>query len=89
MRLLQTYGGKRSSQSAAEAIDANGIAFFGVMHNTAIECWNTATEYGPSNIVTVAQNPVTLQFASGVKVCNLLLCHGVCKVNSCENEEQY
>lgn len=66
--IFHAYKGRRSSQSAAEAIDANGIAFFGTMHDTSINCWNTATEYGPENIDVIAQDPRTLQFASGLKV---------------------
>ncbi|KAK9680925.1 Major royal jelly protein [Popillia japonica] len=66
--LFHTYKGYRQSQSAAEAIDRNGIAFFGQMTETTISCWNTATEYGPSNIDVIEYNPQTLQFASGVKV---------------------
>lgn len=37
------------------------------MHDTTLNCWNTATEYGTGNDV-IEQNPKTLQFASGVKV---------------------
>lgn len=47
------------------------------MHDTAINCWNTATEYGPNSIEKIAQDPTTLQFASGVKVKELyLIFHG-------------
>ncbi|GJQ83891.1 putative melanin biosynthetic process [Trypoxylus dichotomus] len=66
--LFHTYKGERQSQSAAEAIDRNGIAYFGQMTETTINCWNTATEYGPFNIDVVERNRQTLQFASGVKV---------------------
>lgn len=38
------------------------------MTETTINCWNTATEYGSSNIDIVEYNPHTLQFASGIKV---------------------
>ena len=38
------------------------------MTETTINCWNTAKEYGGSNIDTVEYNPKTFQFASGVKV---------------------
>lgn len=65
---LQEFKGRRPSQSAAEAIDANGICYFGVMHETEIDCWNTETEYGPNNIDTLERNPTTLQFPSGIKV---------------------
>lgn len=62
------YDGERSSQSAAEAIDVNGIAYFGTMHDTAINCWDTSTDYNSANIGVVAEDSNTLQFASGVKV---------------------
>lgn len=66
---FQTYRGDRRTQSAAEAIDKNGIMFYGLMSDIKIGCWNTKGEYGDrvySDIV--ASDPVTLQFASGVKV---------------------
>lgn len=60
--------GTRPSQSAAEAIDQNGVAFFGLAAETSINCWNTANEYGGKFIDTVEQNTKTLQFTSGMKV---------------------
>ncbi|XP_018570749.1 major royal jelly protein 3 isoform X2 [Anoplophora glabripennis] len=67
--LFYTYRGERRTQSAAEAIDKNGVMFFGLMSDVKIACWNSKGEYGDrlySDIV--ASDPVTLQFASGVKV---------------------
>ncbi|XP_018320375.1 major royal jelly protein 1 isoform X2 [Agrilus planipennis] len=66
--IFSVYKGTRPSQSAAEAIDKDGIAYFGLMHETTLNCWNTATEYGPENIDTISYNPKTLQFISGIKV---------------------
>ncbi|KAJ8984319.1 hypothetical protein NQ317_012537, partial [Molorchus minor] len=64
-----TYRGQRRTQSAAEAMDNDGIMFFGLMSDIKIACWNTRGEYAdPSSTDTVAYNPLTLQFASGVKV---------------------
>lgn len=62
------FRGKRSSQSAAEAMDRNGIMYFGVMSDVTFNCWDTSTEYGPANIKIVDANKTTMQFVSGVKV---------------------
>ncbi|XP_017778766.1 PREDICTED: protein yellow-like isoform X2 [Nicrophorus vespilloides] len=66
--IFNTLLTNRPSQSAAEAIDKDGIMFFGLMTETSINCWNTANvEYG-RYIDTVIKDTVRLQFASGVKV---------------------
>ncbi|KAJ8923456.1 hypothetical protein NQ315_002015 [Exocentrus adspersus] len=67
--MVKTYRGERRTQSAAEAIDKNGVMYYGLMSDMKIACWNTKGEYGDrlySDIV--ASDSVTLQFASGVKV---------------------
>ncbi|GBP62853.1 Protein yellow [Eumeta japonica] len=71
-RDINAFPEERSSQSAAEAIDRNGIMYFGLMDPPSIWCWNTATEYSPQNFHRIALNHETLQFASGVKVVNNL-----------------
>ncbi|XP_026470892.1 major royal jelly protein 1-like [Ctenocephalides felis] len=71
-RLFETIG-KRDTQSAAQAIDNHGNLFFGLVNPQAIACWDTSTPYEPQNLITVAENPETLQFASGVKVINNLI----------------
>ncbi|XP_030022180.1 protein yellow isoform X1 [Manduca sexta] len=63
---------ERASQSAAEAMDRDGILYFGYMDPPSILCWNTASEFSPRNFHKVAINSETLQFASGVKVVNNL-----------------
>ncbi|XP_025829216.1 uncharacterized protein LOC108733632 [Agrilus planipennis] len=68
--IFHTYKRTRPSQSAAEAIDKDGISYFGLAHEITLNCWNTATEYGFQNIDTLSYNPTTLQFISGIKVIN-------------------
>lgn len=65
---IYTYPKERTSQSAAEAMDRNGIMYFGHMNPPKIMCWNTATEYAPHNHKDIANDKETLQFASGVKI---------------------
>ncbi|XP_075973485.1 major royal jelly protein 9-like isoform X2 [Anticarsia gemmatalis] len=66
--LVSVFPEERPSQSAAEAMDRNGILYFGLMDPPSIWCWNTATEFSPRNFHTVAMDSETLQFASGMKV---------------------
>lgn len=50
------------------AVDRDGIAYFGLMSETSVNCWHTGnSDYGKS-IETVYRNPVTMQFPSGVKI---------------------
>ncbi|KRT82651.1 hypothetical protein AMK59_4554 [Oryctes borbonicus] len=65
--VFNVYNGTRRSQSAAQAIDRDGISFFGDLSDLTINCWNTATNFGPENIDVVEYNPDTLQFPSGIK----------------------
>ncbi|XP_019534039.3 protein yellow [Aedes albopictus] len=60
--------GRRTSQSAAEAMDGNGNLFFGLLNQMAIACWDSTTNYNPNNFRIVSQNQETLQFPSGVKI---------------------
>ncbi|KAJ0177193.1 hypothetical protein K1T71_007202 [Dendrolimus kikuchii] len=69
---IRMFPEERPTQSAAEAIDRNGVMYFGLMEPPSIWCWNTATEFSPRNFHQVALNRETLQFASGVKVVNNL-----------------
>ncbi|XP_037964790.2 major royal jelly protein 1 isoform X1 [Plutella xylostella] len=69
---MNVFPEERLTQSAAEAMDRNGILYFGVMDPPSILCWNSATEFAPRNFHTIAVNQETLQFASGVKVVNNL-----------------
>ena len=69
-RSFQTFPSERPSQSAAEAMDKNGILFFGLMTEIAIGCWNSKNfnDFGDQNVEILLVNPETLQFASGLKV---------------------
>ncbi|XP_073975254.1 protein yellow-like isoform X2 [Rhodnius prolixus] len=58
----------RPSQSAAEAMSHSGVLFFGLLGENAIACWNSRLSYSPDNIIVVAKDDETLQFASGLKV---------------------
>lgn len=50
------------------AIDSRDNMFFGLMNDIAVASWNINTPYQRSNFKLVAQNPVTLQFISGLKI---------------------
>ncbi|XP_014217930.1 protein yellow-like [Copidosoma floridanum] len=71
-RAFEAFPMERSSQSAAQAMDRNGVLYFGLMSDLAIGCWNSKQfpEFGGRNIHNVVVNEETLQFASGVKVVN-------------------
>ncbi|KOC60607.1 Protein yellow [Habropoda laboriosa] len=61
---------ERNSQSVAEAMDRNGVLFFGLLSNLAIGCWNSKhyPEFGGRNLLTLVVDPETLQFPSGMKI---------------------
>ncbi|XP_050667032.1 protein yellow-like isoform X2 [Leptidea sinapis] len=65
---INVFPEKRPNQSAAEAMNKDGILFFGLMEPPSIWCWNSATEFGPKNFHQIAMNRETLQFASGLKI---------------------
>ncbi|XP_050459219.1 protein yellow-like isoform X1 [Cataglyphis hispanica] len=69
-RSFRPFAMERSSQSAAQGMDQNGILFFGLLSDLAIGCWNSIThpEYGGTNTEIVVVNPDTLQFPSGLKI---------------------
>ncbi|XP_011494303.1 PREDICTED: protein yellow-like [Ceratosolen solmsi marchali] len=69
-RSFKAFPMQRTSQSAAESMDANGVLFFGLMSELSIACWNTKhfPEFGGKNIETLVIDEETLQFASGLKV---------------------
>lgn len=66
--IFNTYPLTRPSQSAAIAIDRNGIAFFANLADTTLLCWNIRTPYWGPYTDVVEKNATTLQFPSGVKV---------------------
>ncbi|KAI4502100.1 hypothetical protein M0802_002782 [Mischocyttarus mexicanus] len=61
---------ERSSQSAAEAMNKDGVLFFGLLSEISLACWNSRTypEYGGNNIETLIVDQENLQFPSGMKV---------------------
>ncbi|XP_052740139.1 protein yellow isoform X2 [Bicyclus anynana] len=65
---INAFPEERPNQSAAEAMDSNGILYFGLMEPPGIFCWNSATEYSPRNFHQISINKETLQFASGMKI---------------------
>ncbi|XP_032684643.1 protein yellow-like [Odontomachus brunneus] len=69
-RSFRSFAMERSSQSVAQAMDQNGILFFGLLSDLAIGCWNSIKypEYGGTNTEIVVVNPETLQFPSGIKI---------------------
>ncbi|XP_068631544.1 dopaminechrome tautomerase-like isoform X1 [Battus philenor] len=69
---MKVFPDERPNQSAAEAMDRDGIMYFGLMDPPSIWCWNSATEFSPRNFHEIDINRETLQFASGVKVVNNL-----------------
>lgn len=66
--IFHTYAGRRKSQSAAEAIDKNGIMYFGSMSDVTLNCWDTSTPYGPKYINVLDDNKNSMQFLSGIKI---------------------
>lgn len=69
---MKVFPEERPNQSAAEAMDRDGILYFGLMEPPSLWCWNSATEFAPRNFHQLANNRETLQFASGVKIINNL-----------------
>nr|ARK19905.1 yellow-like protein [Ampulex compressa] len=69
-RSFKPFALKRETQSAAEAMDRNGVLFFGLLSDISIGCWNSKhyPQYGGNNIEVVAKNQERLQFPSGMKV---------------------
>lgn len=67
-QLFHSYPETRLSQSAAMAIDKNGISYFANMNDTTIMCWNTQYHYGGEHLDIIEKNKIDLQFPSGIKV---------------------
>ncbi|XP_049776018.1 protein yellow-like [Schistocerca cancellata] len=61
-------GEPRPGQTAAEAMDVDGVMFFSVLPRNTLNCWNSRSSYGGRNIVELDRDEHNLQFASGVKV---------------------
>ncbi|XP_069358523.1 dopaminechrome tautomerase-like isoform X1 [Maniola hyperantus] len=69
---INVFPEERPNQSAAEAMDKNGVLYFGLMEPPGIWCWNSATEFSTRNFHQIAINRETLQFSSGMKIVNNL-----------------
>ncbi|CAH2106430.1 unnamed protein product [Euphydryas editha] len=65
---INEFSGERPNQSAAEAMDSDGILYFGLMEPPGVWCWNSGTEFSTRNFHPIAINKETLQFSSGMKV---------------------
>ncbi|XP_014602585.1 PREDICTED: protein yellow-like [Polistes canadensis] len=61
---------ERSSQSAAQAMNEDGVLFFGLLSELSLACWNSKTypEYGENNIENLLVDQTNLQFPSGLKL---------------------
>nr|XP_033183503.1 uncharacterized protein LOC117153503 [Bombus vancouverensis nearcticus] len=61
---------ERSSQSVAEAMNHDGVLFYGLLSDLAIGCWNSKhyPQFGGKNNEIIVSNPETLQFPSGLKI---------------------
>ncbi|KAK2586172.1 hypothetical protein KPH14_001439 [Odynerus spinipes] len=69
-RSFKAFALERSSQSAPEVMNKDGILFFGLLSDLAIGCWNSKSypEYGGKNIEKLVVDAENLQFPSGVKL---------------------
>ncbi|CAK1547170.1 unnamed protein product [Leptosia nina] len=67
---MSVFPEERPNQSAAEAMNKDGIMFFGLMEPPGVWCWNSATDFSTRNFHQIAINKETLQFASGMKIVN-------------------
>jgi len=63
-------GLRETTQTTAQAMDANGNLFFGTVYPPGIGCWDSTTAYNNANLRLVARNDATLQFISGLKIVN-------------------
>lgn len=55
-------------QSTVQAMDLNGNLFFGSINPPGIGCWDSSRPYNNANLRLLAQNDVTMQFISGLKI---------------------
>lgn len=69
-RSFQPFAIERSTQSAAQVMNKDGVLFFGLLSDLALGCWNSKShpEYGGKNIEKVVVDPENLQFPSGMKL---------------------
>lgn len=67
-RQFNVYKAKKKSQSAAKAMDKNGVMYFTGVGESTLYCWNSYTDFNTWNFDVLDSNQNTMQFASGVKV---------------------
>ncbi|XP_044010391.1 protein yellow-like [Aphidius gifuensis] len=72
-RDFKSFSKTRKAQASAQAMDNNGVLFYGLVQEVAIGCWNSQkfTEYGEENLEVLVADKDTLQFSSGVKIIQL------------------
>ncbi|XP_053976157.1 major royal jelly protein 1-like [Hylaeus volcanicus] len=59
---------KRASQAGVQATSRRGVIFFQLVQLTAVACWNIEKPFTPENVVIIAQDELTLQYVSGIKI---------------------
>nr|XP_050845756.1 protein yellow-like [Vespula vulgaris]XP_050845757.1 protein yellow-like [Vespula vulgaris] len=69
-RSFKPFALERQSQSAAEAMNEDGVLFFGLLSEISLACWNSKKypEYGNKNIENILFDRENLQFPSGMKL---------------------
>ncbi|OWR46670.1 yellow-d [Danaus plexippus plexippus] len=67
---IKVFQAERPSQSGAEAIDDDGVLYFGLVEPPSMWSWNTSTKFSPYNFNEIAVNGELLPFPLGVKVVN-------------------
>ncbi|XP_017887718.1 major royal jelly protein 1-like [Ceratina calcarata] len=65
---VTTYDNILYTQESAKAMSKSGILFSGRVSDTSIGCWYERKPRTKEYVGTVAKDPVTLQFTSGMKV---------------------
>ncbi|XP_061377138.1 protein yellow-like [Danaus plexippus] len=65
---INVFQAERPSQSGAEAIDDDGVLYFGLVEPPSMWSWNTSTKFSPYNFNEIAVNGELLPFPLGVKV---------------------
>lgn len=54
-KAFNLFSGSRSSQSAAVAMDDDGVMFFGLIGSNEIACWNTRQRFESKNLISIAK----------------------------------
>nr|XP_032519601.1 protein yellow-like [Danaus plexippus plexippus] len=67
---INVFREERPSQSAAQAMDNEGVLYFGLIEPLSIMSWNTSTNFSPHNFNQIAVNGELLPISFGMKVVN-------------------